>query len=144
VRGARLTITTCALLAAAAAPALAASSSPELWTALGGNVVCGLAIHPVNTPPIQLLCSSPVVPAPKTGSAVGDPGNVFLGSIGRPLLRRLSQDSFVGSHQVKLPRGTTWSVGPIAVRCTVSTSRVRCENRRGHGFTITRRSYAAF
>ncbi len=129
-----------ALLMAPAAPA--AESGAQLWSALGGNVVCGIAIHPVNSPPMELLCSSPAVPTPKTGE--GDGGNVFLGSDGRPSLRRLSQDSFVGTHQVKLSPGTTWSVGPIFVHCRVGAGRVRCENRAHHGFMITRHSYRAF
>lgn len=130
------------VLALVPASVSAAQSGAQLWTALGGNVVCGIAIHPVNSPPMELLCSSPVIPTPKTG--FGDGGNVFLGSDGRPSLRRLSQDSFVASHQVKLEPGTTWSVGPIAVRCHVGAKRVRCENQQHHGFTLTRHSYDAF
>jgi hypothetical protein len=133
------------LLAVAVAPALASTaSSVQLWTALGRNVTCGIAIHPVNTPPMQLLCSATPVPAPKTGG-FGDPGFVFLGSTGRPSLARLSQDSFVGTHQVALGSGRKWGgIGPIEVTCTISASAVRCVNRAHHGFTITRSSYRAF
>jgi hypothetical protein len=130
------------LCALAAAPVLGAESGAQLWTALGGNVVCGIAIHPPNSPPMQLLCSSPVVPTPKQG--FGDGGNVFLGSDGRPKLERLSQDSFEGDHQVKLRSGTRWSVGPIFLFCDVKASAVRCENQQHHGFTITRHFYHAF
>lgn len=122
------------------APAFAAS---QLWTALGGRVTCGIAIHPLNSPPMRLLCSARVVPAPRT-KGVGDPGFVFLGSAGRPSLARLSQDSFIGTHAVALDNGRRWAVGPIAVTCTVTTSAVRCENGSHHGFTITARSYRAF
>jgi hypothetical protein len=133
------------LSAIASAPVLASTaSSAQLWTALGGNVVCGVAIHPVNTPPMQLLCSAKPVPAPKA-KGIGDPGFVFLGSTGRPSLARLSQDSFVGTHQVALRRGRKWGgVGPISVTCTIGASAVRCVNRSDHGFTITRSSYHAF
>jgi hypothetical protein len=134
----------CLLVAAvlAAMPAQAADSGVPLWTALGGDVVCGIAIHPPNSPPMSLLCSSPVIPIPKRG--FGDGGNVFLYGAGRPTLERLSQDSFITSHETPLSDGTVWSTGAFAVRCHVSAKRVRCENHQRHGFTITRLSYRAF
>jgi hypothetical protein len=127
----------------AAMPRAASTSSAQLWTALGGQINCGIAIHSPNTPPMQLLCSSPPVPAPKHGG-FGDPGFVFLGSTGRPSLARLSQDSFVGAHAVRLKPGRSWAVGPIAVTCQISATAVRCANRSHHGFTITKSSYRAF
>ena len=70
---------------------------------------------------------------------------MFLGSVGRPSLARLSQDTFVGTHPVALGSGRKWGgIGPIAVTCTIGASAVRCVNRAGHGFTITRSSYRAF
>ncbi len=94
---------------------------------------------------MQLLCSARSVPAPKAGVGFGDPGFVFLGSVGRPSLARLSQDSFVGTHQVALRSGRKWGgIGPIEVTCTISARAVRCVNRARHGFTITRSSYRAF
>jgi hypothetical protein len=132
----------CAIAVLAPVPALA-SSGAELWTALGRQVTCGIAIHPPNTPPMQLLCSARSVPAPKA-KGFGDPGFVFLGSVGRPERARLSQDSFVGTNPVKLARGSSWSVGPIAVKCTVSATAVRCTNHSRHGFKITKSSYRAF
>jgi hypothetical protein len=108
-------------------------------------VVCGVAIHPVNTPPMQLLCSARSIPPPKKAGGFGDPGFVFLGSVGRPSLARLSQNSFVGTHQVALGSGRTWGgIGPIEVKCTIGASSVRCVNRSRRGFTITRSSYRAF
>jgi hypothetical protein len=131
------------LFAGASAPALGSTSRAQLWTALGRNVTCGIAIHLPNTPPM-LLCSSTSVPAPKAGS-FGDPGFVFLGSTGRPSLARLSQDTFVGTHPVALGSGRKWGgIGPIKVTCTIGASAVRCVNRAHHGFTITRSSYRAF
>jgi hypothetical protein len=133
------------LSAVALTPALASNSTAQLWTALGGNVTCGIAIHPPNSPPMQLLCSARSVPAPKMGVGFGDPGFVFLGSTGRPSLARLSQDSFVGTHQKALGSGRKWGgIGPIEVTCTIGASSVRCVNRTRHGFTITRSSYRAF
>jgi hypothetical protein len=126
-----------------AGPAAAATSSAEFWTALGDNVNCGVAIHPPNSPPMQLLCSARPIPPPKA-KGIGDPGFVFLGSTGRPSLARLSQDSFVGSHPVALKTGRKWSIGPIAVTCTISSTAVRCVNRADHGFTITKTSYRSF
>jgi len=124
-------------------PALASTSDAQLWTAVGGDVVCGIAIHPPNTPPIQLLCSARPIPPPKS-KGIGDPGFVFLGSVGHPLLVRLNQDSFVGTSQVALKAGSKWSVGPIDVKCTVGVGAVRCVNRAHHGFVVTRDSYRSF
>jgi hypothetical protein len=145
VRGLRLLIPLCGLGATIAlpVPALGATSGAEQWTALGGGVVCGIAIHPVNTPPMRLLCSATQVPAPKTGG-FGDPGFVFLGSAGHPQLARLSQDSFVDATPVALKPGSRWAGGPIAVRCTITARAVRCTNRSHHGFTITKHSYRSF
>jgi hypothetical protein len=135
----------CAAVLAPVVPAaaFASTSGALLWTALGGRVTCGVAIHPPNKPPTQLLCSAKPVPAPKA-NGVGDPGFVFLGSVGHPSLARLSQDSFVGTNPVALKSGRKWSGGPIKVTCTISERAVRCANRSHHGFTITKSSYRAF
>jgi hypothetical protein len=93
---------------------------------------------------MQLLCAATPVPAPKGNEGFGDPGFVFLGSVGRPSLARLSQDSFVGTNPVALHRGRRWAIGPIDVTCTISATAVRCANRSDHGFLITKRSYRAF
>jgi hypothetical protein len=131
----------CAL--ALAAPALAAPSKAPFWTALDGNVACGIAIHAPGKPASQMLCSARAVPAPKTKS-FGDPGFVFLGSTGRPMLARLSQDTFTGSTPVALKNGASWSASPLHVACSLSAAAVRCTNQSRHGFTITRSSYHAF
>ena len=125
------------------AASLASTSSALLWTALGGSVTCGVATHPFNSPPMQLLCNAKPVPAPKA-NGVGDPSFVFLGSTGHPSLARLSQDSFVATQPVALSRGRKWSIGPISVTCTIGPHVVRCANRSHHGFTITKSSYRAF
>ncbi|HTA15500.1 MAG TPA: hypothetical protein VK781_11650 [Solirubrobacteraceae bacterium] len=137
-----LAILLCALGLPACAQA--STSGAQLWTALGGNVICGIAIHPPNTPPIQLLCAAKPIPPPKA-MGIGDPGFVFLGSVGRPSPVRLSQDSFVGSRSVALRDGSRWGgTGPISVRCTIGTRAVRCVNRAHHGFKITKSSYRSF
>jgi hypothetical protein len=129
---------------AAPASAATATSHAELWTAIGGNVTCGVATHPVNSPPMQLLCSARHVPPPKA-KGVGDPGFVFLGSTGRPSLARLSQDSFVGTKAVALKTGRKWSGGgPIVVTCTITARAVHCTNHAGHGFVMSKRSYRSY
>jgi hypothetical protein len=143
VRIRRLFLLIPACLLALAVPASASTSGALLWTALGGNITCGLAIHPPNTPPMQLLCSAESVPPPHNKS-FGDPGFVFLGSAGHPSPARLSQDSFVGTHPVALRSGRKWVGGPISVTCTITATAVRCVNRSHHGFKITKRSYRQF
>jgi hypothetical protein len=149
VRSLRMLLVPIALLALASSASATAgaqvtsTSHAQLWSALGGQVTCGIAIHPPNSPPMELLCDSPSVPPPKHGG-FGDPGFVFLGSVGHPSLARLSQDSFVGTRATRLQSGRSWAIGPIAVTCRVSAAAVRCTNRSHHGFTITKRSYRAF
>ncbi len=93
---------------------------------------------------MQLLCAATSVPPPPKGNeGAGDPGFVFLGSIGHPLLARLSQDSFVGTHPVALRSGRRWAIGPIDVTCTIGSA-VRCINRSHRGFSITKSSYRSF
>ena len=137
----RFVIVVCAF--ALAAPAFASGSGAQLWTALGGKVTCGVAIHASGTRARQLLCSARAVPAPKA-KGIGDPGFVFLGSTGHPSLARLSQDSFAGTHAVALKSGSTWMVGSVGVTCAISTSAVRCKNGSHHGFTVAKSSYRAF
>lgn len=143
MRQRRLLVLVCTVAAVAPAAALALPSRAPLWTALGRRVTCGVAIHLPNRPATQLLCAAKPVPAPKA-KGIGDPGFVFLGSVGHPSLARLSQDSFVGTHIVVLKSGRKWSGGPIKVTCSISASAVSCDNRSHHGFTITRSSYRAF
>ena len=126
-----------------ATPALGTSGNGTLWTALGGKVTCGVAIHAASSPASQLLCSARPVPAPKA-AGIGDPGFVFLGSAGSPLLARLSQNSFVGTRPVALGTGSTWSSTSIRLTCAISASAVRCTNHSHHGFSITKSSYRAF
>jgi hypothetical protein len=133
----------CVLGLLAPTGALASTSDAQLWTALGGKLTCGVAIHPFNTPPMQLLCSAKAVPAPQ-GGGVGDAGFVFLGSTGHPSPARLSQDSFVGNRPAALRSRQRWGIGPISVTCTITSRAVRCENRSHHGFTITKTSYRSF
>jgi hypothetical protein len=142
--GALTVVIACSL---AGVPALAASTSKaEFWTALDGNLGCGAAIHEPGKPVSQILCSDVHIPAPRNERASdGDPGFVFLASSGRPVLARLSQDTFAATgNPVKLGVGTTWSLGAVKVTCSIGAQSVRCVNGAHHGFTITKRSYSAF
>ncbi len=130
------------LLLFAAAPALAATSHAKLWQALGNDLYCGVAIHSPGKPPTQLLCSGSAIPAPAHGVGYGDPGFVFIGTHGRPILARLSQDSFEGSNPVALAPGRRWSA--LGITCKIATVKVRCANRSGHGFAIGKSSYRPF
>jgi len=130
------------VLFSAATPAFAATSHVKAWTALGKDLYCGVAIHPPDKPPTQVLCSGSAIPAPPHGVGFGDPGFVFLTTHGRPTLARLSQDTFEGSSPVALTSGRTWS--ELGITCTISTTTVRCVNRSAHGFTIGAHSYKAF
>jgi hypothetical protein len=135
---------------AVGAPAATAGSVSHsaLWQALGGKVHCGLTVGPVKL----LLCSSRAIPAPKGSNAMeGDPGFAFLGKSGRPKPARLSQNTWVGAetfplHQVfvRLGAGRTWSSSALRISCSIRRTAVRCTNRAGHGYTLTRSSYRAF
>jgi hypothetical protein len=127
--------------------AVAASTSHvALWTALGGNLSCGPAIHEPGKPVSQIICSDIHIPPPKSqGPADGDPGFVFLASSGRPVPARTSQDTFAGTgNPVSLPAGTTWRISAVNVTCVISAQSVRCQNGAHHGFTITKRAYTSF
>ncbi len=126
----------------AATPASAATSHAKIWTALGNDLGCGVAIHPPGKPPTQVVCSDRTIPPPPHGVGYGDPGFVFLGAHGHPILARTTQDSFEGANPVALTSGRTWS--DLGITCTISTTTVRCVNRSAHGFTIGVHSYKPF
>ena len=113
----------CSARSGLAAPALASTSSAQLWTALAGRVTCGVAIHPPNSPPMQLLCSARVVPAPRRrGSAIR--ASYFSRST-RPSLR--------GEAQVRTPssaHGRTHSEVGAVRRSARSASRARSALRQ--------------
>ncbi len=132
-------------IAASAATASGASHS-QIFTAVGEEVICGIAVHGKG-PAREVLCASPKVPAPKhVSSKVGDPGFVFLSKTGKPRPARLSQYSWQApalSGKAALGSGT-WSAGSVGVTCKVTKMSVECTNKSGHGFTITATSYKPF
>ncbi len=125
----------------AATPAQGAVSHAKLWQTKGGDLDCGVAIHGARES-ARILCSGTGIPAPKKGVGFGDPGFVFLGARGRPVLARLSQDTFEGTSTLVLAPGASWK--SAGVSCSIHVSSIRCVNRSGHGFTSARHSYAAF
>jgi hypothetical protein len=137
------------LVTAAAVPAIAAATTTSnaiFWQNKANTVTCGLMIHPVNSPPMAVLCSASGVPAPKhTTSAQGDPGFVSISSTGSPTLLRLSQDSFVGKTAKTLKNGTVWSAPVVGVTCNVAANgTVLCFNGQNHGFRIGDKHYHSF
>jgi sugar lactone lactonase YvrE len=120
------------------------TSGPLLWSALGGRVICGIA----GFLPKKVLCDSRHVPPPKGSHPFeGDPGFVFLGVVGHPLVARLSQYSWAGLEAfrpVPLSGGSRWTIRATGIGCTIGRRAVQCTNRSHHGFTITRTSYRGF
>jgi hypothetical protein len=127
-----------------------ATSRVPLWGALGGKVICGLAIHPPEAP-AELLCAARSVSAPRHHTSdEGDPGFVFLRSSGHPRRALLSQysweveDGWDDRHRPELRAGQSWSSDATEATCVVRSHAVRCTNSSHHGFTIRIDSYRAF
>jgi hypothetical protein len=128
---------------------IGAGSSPILWSALGGKVICGLAAGSLNH--AQLLCAASAIPAPKNSTPDdGDPGFVFLGATGLPHPARLSQytwqkpNGWEPKGRATLKTGRSWTHGRLGVTCKVTATDVRCTNRSHHGFSISRTAYRPF
>lgn len=146
-------LSTLCLAAIGAAPggALATStpvSHARIFSALEGQVVCGIAVHGPG-PARELLCSAASVPAPKHVSPeAGDPGFVLLARSGRARPTRLSQYSWQApaglEHAPMLGPGRTWSFRPIGITCSATKESISCANRARHGFTIGTDSYSGF
>jgi hypothetical protein len=126
------------------------SSHPQLWSALGGKVTCGIAFHTAR-PAREILCEASPIPAP-TGvdPSLGDPGWVYLKASGPAETALISQYSWqvgINETRVRIPQlapGTTWRFGPLGTACSISAESVNCTNQAGHGFTVTAESYSAF
>jgi hypothetical protein len=131
-----------ALTLALTSGAGAATSHVKLWTTPTGGIACGYEIHPVSKPATNVLCTSPLIPAPAGKRGVGDPGFVSLAKSGSPKRLRLSQNSFAFDTPTTLPSGTTWT--GLGVSCAITRNSVRCVNGAGHGFKITGSAYRAF
>ena len=143
----------CALTPAVSAARQSRESKTLLWSALGGKVKCGIANH-VAGGPLQILCESRVVPAPRHGDpTIGDPGYVYLKPSHGPQLARISQYSwqkgarhggYPSPHATSLQSGTKWKFPGLAVTCAIRKRAVRCKNGVGHGFVIGPSSYRGF
>jgi hypothetical protein len=124
------------------------ASHAQLWSALGGKVTCSLAIRSRSSPNMALCASRPIPPPRDPDIVEGDPGFVYLTQHGRPKLARISQYSWERGWRYKesntptrLPAGTTWTLPGGGVRCVIRPATVRCSNRDGKGFILTRSSY---
>lgn len=122
-----------------------------VWRALNGKVLCGVVSHGRSIPAVAMLCASRTIPPPRhTSHEEGDPGFVFLNATGAAHPTRVSQypfqaeEGWLPKNQAVLRPGQTWSSGHLGVTCTIAAARIRCANRSGHGFTITKRSYRGF
>ena len=130
-------------------PAEAGTSHALLWKALDGKVTCGVAGHLRSEPASQVLCMARVIPRPTRPSPEGDPGFVFLAGHGRARRAKLSEYSWQAPARapkftVNLKVGQRWRYKKIGVTCKATESSVRCANRAGHGFAITKDSYRGF
>jgi hypothetical protein len=121
-------------------PPPSGSSSPPLWSALGGTVECG----PTAPPLAELLCQSRVIPPP-ADPGVGDSGFVFLKAVGAATVARLSQLLWPKYGPfTPLATGATWSDKALQITCTVGPNEIRCSNSTRNGFTISQTSYTPF
>jgi hypothetical protein len=126
-------------------------SEALVWRALGGKVICGVVSHVEGKPPTAMLCfARPIPPPPRSGNFEGDPGFAFLRSKGQAHPTRISQYSWIpkngwlAKNQTSLVAGERWTYPQLDVHCAIAASRVRCVNRSGHGFMISRSSYRGF
>jgi hypothetical protein len=79
-------------------------SHAQLWSALEGQVMCGIFAH-YCAPARRLLCAGRSIPPPQDGDVSdGDPGFVLLESAGAPQPTRLSQYSWQAHRVRPLPR----------------------------------------
>ena len=111
------------------------------FTNHSGKVTCGIEIHAPGRPATEVLCAANGIPAPKT-QGVGDSGFVEIGVLGKPRLLRLSQNSWVAGHSVRLARGRLWN--QLGVTCHMGAVTVLCFNGDDHGFVIGDGHYRKF
>ena len=111
------------------------------FTNHSGKVTCGIEIHAPGKPATKVLCAAKGVPAPKT-QGVGDSGFVEIGVLGKPRVLRLSQNSWMAGHPVRLGRGRLWN--QLGVTCHMGAVTVMCFNGDNHGFVIGDGHYRKF
>ena len=129
-----------AIMLAAAAGAAPLSKAIR-FTNHSGKVTCGFEIHAPSQPATEVLCAATGIPAPKT-QGVGDSGFVEISVLGTPRVLRLSQNSWVAGHAVRLPRGRLWN--QLGVTCHTGAVSVLCFNGDNHGFVIGNGHYRKF
>ena len=124
----------------AAAAGAAPLSKAIRFTNRSGKVTCGIEIHAPGKPASEVLCAAKGIPAPKQG--VGDSGFVEISVLGKPRVLRVSQNSWVAGHSVRLGRGRLWN--QLGVTCHMGAITVMCFNGANHGFVIGDGHYRKF
>ena len=118
-----------AAVLAAAAPAHAAD--PPAFRSPSGNIACALQGAEVRCDMRRIGVSPPAQPS----QCIGDWGHAFLVTRNGSKGRRICVTDAVGGPELPtVAYGRTWRRGGF--RCSVSRSRVRCVNGRGHGFAL--------
>ena len=139
----RLTIVVAAALALPAGAAFAVSGA-YTFRMPSGNIYC--AYEHYDFAPFDLRCEirsrvKPLPPRPKTcGDAVWGAG-YSMRQTGRAFVLCISDTIFDPKAKV-LAYGTTWRGGGFT--CTSKTTGLRCTNRSGHGFFLSRQHSFSF
>jgi hypothetical protein len=140
-RFAVLVIASVATVMVAVSAQAAPLSKAIRFTNRSGKVTCGIEIHTPGKAATEVLCAAKGIPPPKT-QGVGDSGFVQIGVFGKPRVLRLSQNSWVAGHAVRLGRGRLWN--QLGVTCHMGAVTVMCFNGANHGFVIGNGHYRTF
>ena len=119
-----------------ATPALASTSSAQLWAALGGRVTCSVAIH---RPQLAAGCASCAAQGrcrlpSRRGSAI--PASYFSGQPGVRRSRGSVRIRSPARERSPSPSGRRWEIGPMSVTCQ-DAALVRFAARTAH-ITVSR------
>jgi hypothetical protein len=120
-----------------------AASGAETFRMPSGNIYC--AYEHYSFAPIDLRCEirsgvKPLPPRPRTCNADWGAGYAMR-QTGRPYVLCISDTIYDAKARV-FPYGTTWRGG--AFSCSSKTTGLRCTNRSGHGFFVSRERSFAF
>lgn len=136
----RLLVLLALLIGAATCVATAAADGFQLWQTPSKRIHCAWF-----SPPSSLRCDidGGLRPRPKRPAACnleyGD--SIEIGRTGRAALVCHGDTTADPSAKV-LAYGTTWKRGGIT--CTIRQAGVRCANRSGHGFFLSRERWSLF
>jgi hypothetical protein len=120
-----------------------AASGAETFRTPSGNIYC--AYEHYSFAPIDLRCEirsdiKPLPPRPRACNADWGAGYAMR-QTGRPYVLCISDTIYDAKARV-FPYGTTWRGG--AFSCSSKTTGLRCTNRSGHGFFLSRERSFAF